>query len=184
MICGLSHALCLLTPDEKGEKDLLNTTVETVGKLCAGTETQAHGLLALVWPMLALPMLLSGHVHDFISSCLSAWPVVWCVTTAPAICHVALLCTVYPHQLDMIMGMVCWMYHAIVGSGFLDCSKWNLLDQTTVVKWYKDHEAPHCRWQLATEKEAWILPARMVQNLKGKRKSQNIPFPASLRCLR
>ena len=48
MICGLSHALCLLTPDEKGEKDLLNTTVETVGKLCAGTETQAHGLLALM----------------------------------------------------------------------------------------------------------------------------------------
>ena len=48
MICGLSHSFCLLTPDEKGEKDLLNTTVETVGKLCAGTETQAHGLLALM----------------------------------------------------------------------------------------------------------------------------------------
>ena len=146
----------------------------------------AHGLLALMWPKLALPMLLSGHVHDFVSSCLLAWPVVWCVTAAPAICHVA-MCTVHPHQLDTIMGMVCWTYHAIVGSGFLDCSKWNLLDQTdfeTVVKRYEDHEALHCRRQLAPEKEAWILPARPVQNVKGKRKSQTIPFPASLRCLR
>ena len=56
VICGLSHDFCLLTPDEKGEKDLLNTTVETVGKLCTGTwspcpdVTKARSAHVTLWP--------------------------------------------------------------------------------------------------------------------------------------
>ena len=51
-------------------------------------------------------------------------PVVWCVTAAPAICHVAMLRTVHLRQLDMIMGMVCCESFAMNVSCF--CREWIL----------------------------------------------------------